>query len=70
MIAASIAASGVSAAMARFEQSAARMSQGGSLDNLAGELVDQSQARVAVAANVAVLKSVNETTGRLLDLFA
>ena len=69
MIASSIAASGVTAAMNRFEQSAVRMSQGGSLDNLAGELVEQTQAKVAVAANIAVLKSVNETTGVLLDLF-
>ena len=70
MIASSIAAGGLASAMARFEQSAVRMSQGGSLDNLAGELVEQSQAKVAVAANIAVLKSVNETTGMLLDLFA
>lgn len=70
MIAAVTAASGVSAAMQRFEQSAVRVSQGGSFDTLAGELVEQTQAEVAVAANIAVLKSVNETTGRLLDLFA
>lgn len=68
MIAATTAAAGVSAAMARFEQSAVRMSQG-SLDALPEELIEQTQAKVAVAANVAVLKSANEMTGRLLDLF-
>ena len=70
MNAASIAASGVSAAMARFEQSAVRMSQSGSFDDVAGELVEQTQAKVSVAANIAVLKSANETTGMLLNLFA
>ncbi len=67
MIAASIAAGGVASAMARFEQSAARTARA-PLDNLAAEMVERIEARTAVSANVAVLRTADDMTGALLDM--
>lgn len=69
MIAAATAVSGIAAATARFEQSAARTATN-PLDNLAEETVQRIMASTAVSANVAVLRSVDEMTGRLLDILA
>jgi hypothetical protein len=66
------AAAGVTNAMQMFDRSSARLAQSATTDvsGLAEAVVGQKQAEVAVAANIAVLKSANETTGRLLDLLA
>ena len=65
----SIAASGVSAATARFDASAWRTAVA-PLDNLAAESVERIQAEVALKANAVVLRSANEMTGTLLDILA
>ncbi|CAL1690885.1 hypothetical protein MMB232_01019 [Brevundimonas subvibrioides] len=69
MIAGSIAAGGIASAMARFDQSAARTAAA-PLDDLAGEMVERMQAKVAVSANVAVLRTADDMTGTLLDMLA
>lgn len=69
MIASSIAATGIASAVARFEQSAARTAAA-PLDDLAVETVERVGARVALSANVAVLRVADAMTGRLLDMLA
>ena len=67
--AASLAAGGIAAATARFERSAARTATA-PLDNLEGETVERIEARTAVSANVAVLRTADAMTGTLLDMLA
>ncbi len=64
------ATAGVTNAMQMFDRSAGRIAQSATTDvgDVADAMVAQKQAEVAVAANVAVMKSVKETTGQLLDL--
>jgi flagellar hook protein FlgE len=69
MIAAAIAAGGMASASARFEQSAARTAAA-PLDNLETEMVERIQAKTALSANVAVLKTADQMTGALLDILA
>ena len=69
MIASSIAAGGIASAVARFEQSAARTAAA-PLDDLAGEMVERMEARTAVSANIAVLRTADDMAGALLDILA
>lgn len=69
MIAASIAVGGIAAATARFEQSAVRTANA-PLENLEGETVERIEAKTALSANVAVLRTADEMTGSLLDILA
>jgi len=69
MIAAAIAASGIASATARFEQSAARTAAA-PLDDLAGEMVERIEAKTALSANVAVLRTADAMTGTLLNMLA
>jgi hypothetical protein len=69
MIAASVAAAGIASAVARFDQSAARTAAA-PLDDLAAETVERMQAKVALSANVAVLRTADDMTGTLLDMLA
>ena len=64
------AAAGVSNAMQMFDRSAVRIAQSSATDvaGLAEAVMGQKQAEVAVAANIAVMKSAKEATGQLLDL--
>ncbi|MBP2158729.1 MULTISPECIES: flagellar hook protein FlgE [Asticcacaulis] len=65
------AAAGVTNAMQMFDRSAVKIAQSSATDigSVAEAVVAQKQAEVAVAANVAVMKSAKEATGQLLDLF-
>jgi hypothetical protein len=63
------ASAGIAAATARFEQSAARTATA-PLDDLAAETVERLEARTAVSANVAVLRTADDMTGALLDILA
>lgn len=69
MIAASIAAGGLASAMARFEQSAQRTANA-PLDTLEAELVERIEAKAAVPANIAVLRTADDMAGTLLDMLA
>ena len=64
------AAAGVTNAMQMFDRSAVRIAQGSATDlgGLAEAVIQQKQAEVAVAANVAVMKSAKEMSGQLLDM--
>lgn len=64
-----IAASGIAAASARFEASAARTARN-PLENLAGETVERLTAEVALKANISVLRTADEMYGGLLDILA
>lgn len=65
----SIAASGIASALQRFDASAARTAAD-PLADLAGETVERIQAKTAVAANAAVLRTADDMTGMLLDILA
>ena len=69
MIAVSIAAGGLAAAMARFEQSAQRTANA-PLDNLEAELVERIESKASVPANIAVLRTADDMAGTLLDMLA
>jgi len=69
VIAGAVAAGGIASAVARFEQSAARTAAA-PLDDLASETVERMQAKVALSANVAVLRTADAMTGTLLDMLA
>jgi len=69
MIATSIAAGGIAAATARFERSAARTATA-PLEGLETELVERLQARTALSANVAVIRTADAMTGTLLNRLA
>lgn len=63
----SIAGGGIAAAANRFEASAKRVAEDPQ-SNLAGELVEQKLAGVAVEANIAVLNAANRMAKSLLDI--
>jgi len=67
MQASAIASAGVSTALVRFEASAQRTARN-PLDNLAEETVERMQAKTAVAANAAVLRTADDMMGALLDI--
>jgi flagellar basal body rod protein FlgC len=69
MQAIAIAASGIAGATDRFAASAARTARD-PLADLAGETVERMTAKVALEANVAVLKTADDMYGRLLDILA
>jgi flagellar basal body rod protein FlgC len=69
VIATSIAASGIAAATARFEASAARTAAD-PFDGLEAELVERIEAKTAFSANVAVLRTADDMAGALLDILA
>ncbi|CAN5216086.1 flagellar basal body rod C-terminal domain-containing protein [soil metagenome] len=65
----SIAASGIASALQRFDASAARTASD-PLADLAGETVARIEAKTAVQANAAVLRTADDMTGALLDILA
>ncbi|OYW79739.1 MAG: flagellar basal body rod protein [Asticcacaulis sp. 32-58-5] len=71
MLALNTAIGGLMSAQARFDKSAVKtvqdITQG---KDVVSDFVDQIQARTAFEANISVIKSVNEVTGRLLDMKA
>jgi hypothetical protein len=69
MQASAIAAAGITGALARFDASA-RRTAANPFDDLAGETVERLEAKTAVAANAAVLRTADDMTGTLLDIFA
>ena len=69
MIASSIAAGGIAAATARFEQSAIRTAQA-PLDDLETEMVERIEAKAEFSANIAVLRTADDMAGALLDILA
>lgn len=69
MNASSIAAAGITAAVQRFDASAQRTAAR-PLENLPGESIERLQAKTAVQANAAVLRTADEMTGTLLDILA
>lgn len=64
-----IAAAGLNDAASRFDASARRTAEA-PLDNLEREIVTRIEAKVAVQANVAVIRTADRMTGILLDMFA
>jgi hypothetical protein len=64
------AAAGVTNAMQMFDRSAVKISQSATsdLNGVAEAVIGQKQAEVALAANIAVMKSAKDSTGQLLDL--
>lgn len=64
-----IAAAGLNDAAMRFDASARRTAEA-PLDNLEREIVTRIEAKVAVQANVAVIRTADRMTGTLLDMFA
>jgi hypothetical protein len=69
MMASSIAAGGIAAATVRFEQSAIRTANA-PLENLEGEMIERIEAKAALSANVAVLRTADDMAGALLDILA
>ncbi|ADU13466.1 hypothetical protein [Asticcacaulis excentricus] len=70
MIAFNTAAAGALNATRMFDRAATKVAQsaGSDMSTLLGAVVVQSEARTAFAANLAVMKTAEEMTGRLLDL--
>ena len=64
-----IAAAGLNDVAARFDASA-RRTAAAPLDNLEREMVTRVEAKTAVEANGAVIRTADEMTGRLLDMLA
>jgi flagellar basal body rod protein FlgC len=69
MQALSIAASGMTNAQTRFDNSARRTATA-PLENLAEETVERIQAKTALSANAAVARTADDMTGTLLDILA
>ena len=69
MQALTIAAAGLNDAAMRFDASARRTAEA-LLDNLEREIVTRVEAKTAVQANAAVIRTADEMTGTLLDMFA
>ena len=69
MQALTLAAAGLNDAAMRFDASARRTADA-PLDNPEREMVNRVEARVAVEANVAVIRTADRMTGALLDMFA
>lgn len=69
MQASAIAAAGITTALARFDASASRTAAN-PLDDLAAETVERMEAKTAVSANVAVLRTADDMMGSLLDILA
>jgi flagellar hook protein FlgE len=69
MQALSIAASGMTNAQTRFDNSARRTATA-PLENLAEETVERIQAKTALSANAAIARTADDMTGTLLDILA
>ena len=67
MQAAAIASAGITTALARFDASASRTAVA-PLDDLAAETIERLEARTAVTANAAVLRTADDMMGTLLDI--
>ncbi len=71
MSAITTATSGLLSASTRFNQAAVRTVQDSSSGNdLVSDFVEQQEARAAFQANVSVIKTADEMTGRLLNIKA
>jgi len=70
MIAFNTAAAGALNATRMFDRAATKVAQsaGNDTTDLIVAVVDQSQARTAFSANLAVMKTAEQMTGRLLDM--
>lgn len=64
------AVNGVAAGFDRLNQAAAGIARDGDGDQVAGNMVDLMRAKNEVRTNLAVIKSADEMTGTILDLFA
>jgi len=64
-----IAAAGLNDAAARFDASA-RRTAAAPLDDLIRETVERAEAKAAVEANAAVIRTADEMTGTVLDMLA
>lgn len=64
-----IAAAGLNDAAARFDASA-RRTAAAPLDDLVRETVERVEAKTAFGANLAVIRTADQMTGRLLDMLA
>ncbi len=65
------AISGTLAASGRFDKAAARTAaDAGSGRDLLSDLVEQMEARLALKANISVVRTADAMTGRMLDIKA
>lgn len=64
------ALNGVAAGFDRLDRAAARIAKDGDGEAVAGNMIDLMRARNEVRTNLAVVKSADELTGTILDLFA
>jgi hypothetical protein len=69
MNAASISSAGMSTALVRFENSAARTAAN-PLDNIAAETVERVHSSAAFKANAAAWRTADEMVGAVLDILA
>lgn len=66
----SAATTGLQQQMARFDQAAGRIARNGAAGDLAGNLVDVIRASRGAEANVAAIRTADQTIGTLLNVFA
>ncbi|CAN1556739.1 hypothetical protein MCEMIH16_02433 [Caulobacteraceae bacterium] len=64
-----IAAAGLNDAVARFDASA-RRTAAAPLEDPVRDIVDRIEAKTAVKANIAVIRTADRMTGTLLDMLA
>ena len=64
------ALTGVTAGFDRLDRAAARIARDGDGETVAGNMIDLMRAKNEVRTNLAVIKSADEMTGTILDLFA
>ena len=64
------AASGLSAQFRRFSESAARVAAAKPAPDLVAETVEQITSRQVAAANVAVIRTADQMTGELINIWA
>lgn len=61
---------GIAAGFDRLDRAAARIAKDGDSQDLVANIVDLMQAKHQVRTSLAVVKSADEMTGTILDLFA
>lgn len=64
------ALSGINAGFDRLNQAAVRIARDGAGGDLSGNMVDLIRAPLEVRANLSVLRTADETIGRLIDVLA
>ncbi len=64
------ALNGVAAGYDRLDRAASRIAKDGDGVSAAGNMIDLMRAKNEVRTNLAVIKSADELTGTILDLFA